>query len=173
MEFIDKSINQAAGNLLVNNFLTSRWNNLSNNYSQINYSTHPNHPFRLSLRDLLKQLLLKEQKNICCYCMRQLNNDDRTTFEHIVPKSVKTQVKLNEYTHYPIIGNNVCLQSVFDNATTQLNTPPFPLEIAYENLVASCNGRIIDGQLKDTTPKFCNNYRLSNLVEPLFYVSTI
>lgn len=172
MEFIDKSINQAAGNLLVNNFLTSRWNNLNNSYSQINYSTHPNHPFRLSLRDSLRQLLLNEQKNMCCYCMKRIDIIS-TTLEHIVPKSTSTLADLNQYTHFDIIRDYVCLQSVFDNASLELNTPPFPLEIAYENLAASCDGRLIDGVPRDTTAKFCNNFRGSELVEPMFYLANV
>ena len=139
-----------------------------NSYSQIDYSTHPNHPFRLSLRGSLRQLLLVEQGNYCCYCMRSID-ENSTTVEHIVPKSANTQAELNLYTHLTIIGNNVCLQSVFDNATTQLNPPPFPLEIAYENLTASCKGDFPGG----ATYHICNHKRGSNFVEPLFYVSTI
>jgi len=171
MKFIDKSLNKAAGNLLVANFLDSRRNPSTNRYSKINYSTHPTHPFRIKLRDALRDLFLDEQKNLCCYCMRSI--DDSATIEHIVPKSVTTQKELNQYRHIPIIKNNVCLQSVFEKAKRKLKTPPFPLEIAYENMVASCDGKIIDGIPKDTTAKFCNNFRLSKFVEPLFYLRNV
>jgi hypothetical protein len=172
MEFIDKSMNQAEGNLLVNTFLTSRWNNLNNNYTEINYSTNPNHPFRQLLRIPLRDLLLNEQHNRCCYCMRSID-ENSTTFEHIVPKSIITIQEWKKYSHFNIIRDNVCLQSVFDSANVIQNTPPYPLEIAYENLAASCNGRIIDGISKDNTAKFCNNKRGNKFVEPLFYLVNV
>ncbi|MBP7257809.1 MAG: hypothetical protein KBA13_12045 [Chitinophagales bacterium] len=166
MKFIDKTLNQINGNNLLNVFLTSRWNNITNRYISIGYS---NQEFRQNLRPNLKQLLLNEQSNLCCYCMRQINNDDTTTLEHIVPQSTSTIAELNQYTHFAIINDNVCLQSVFDNATTQQNTPPFPLEIAYENLTASCKGDFPGG----ATYHICNHKRGSSFVEPLFYASAI
>lgn len=166
MKFIDKTLNQIIGNNLLKLFLLSRWNNNTNRYTSIGYS---NQKFKQNLRPNLKQLLLNEQSNLCCYCMRQINNDDTTTLEHIVPKSTSTQVGLNQYTHFAIINDNVCLQSVFDNATTQQNTPPYPLEIAYENLTASCKGDLPGG----VTYHICNHKRGSDFIEPLFYVSTI
>jgi hypothetical protein len=150
MKFIDKTLNQINGNNLLNVFLTSRWNNITNRYISIGYS---NQEFRQNLRPNLKQLLLNEQSNLCCYCMRQINNDDTTTLEHIVPQSTSTIAELNQYTHFAIINDNVCLQSVFDNATTQQNTPPFPLEIAYENLTASCKGDFPGGATYHITYK--------------------
>lgn len=171
MKFIDKTLKKIAGNSLVDDFLNSRWSKTTNCYSEINYSTDPTHSFRV-VRDDVRQLLLDEQQNLCCYCMRIID-DNSATFEHIVPKSTTTQPKLDQYTHFPIIRDNICLQSVFENANTELNTPPFPLEIAYENLVVSCDGRVVDGIPKDRTAKFCNNYRGNNLIEPLFYISTI
>ncbi len=166
MKYIDKTINQIIGNNLLNVFLTSRWNNNTNRYTSIGYSSQE---FKQNLRPNLKQLLLNEQSNLCCYCMRQINNDETTTLEHIVPKSTSALVELNQFTHFAIINDNVCLQSVFDNATTQQNTPPFPLEIAYENLTTSCKGDFPGG----ATYHICNHRRGSNFVEPLFYVSTI
>lgn len=166
MKFIDKSLNQVRGHLLVNNFLISRWSAVSNNYSQINYSGHA---FRTTLRSNLKLLLLTEQNYLCCYCMRQLADDDTTTLEHIVPRSTNTQGELNHYTHFTIILNNVCLQSLFDTSPIQRNTPPFPLEIAYDNLSASCKGDFPGG----ATYHICNHKRGNDFIEPLFYISTI
>lgn len=165
MRYINKALNQNHGNDLLNSFLNRKWDNITNSYNSIGYSSQE---FRQNLRPELKQLLLNEQNNLCCYCMRQLNNDN-TTLEHIVPKSTNTQAELDLYTHFEIIGNNVCLQSLFENAVIQLNTPPFPLEIAYENLTASCIGNFPGG----ATYHICNHKRGSNFIKPLFYVSTI
>jgi hypothetical protein len=171
MQFIDKTLNQNAGNLLVSNFLNVRWDILTSRYSSIHYRKKKklNRHFKNILRQPLKQLLLKEQNNLCCYCMRHLRNDATTTFEHVVPKSTNTLLELNKYTHVAIINTNVCLQSVFDNATAKQNTPPFPLEIAYENLTASCKGDFPDGP----TYHICNHYRKDKVIEPLFYFPTI
>ncbi len=144
MKFINKTLNQVQGHILVDTFLNNRWDNATRRYSNIDYSTEPTHPFKLSLRNPLRQLLLREQNNYCCYCMRFINASV-TTLEHVVAKSRNstTQTTLNQYNHYPIIRDNVCLQSVFDNTRVKLNTPPYPLEVAYENLTASCNGKFI------------------------------
>jgi hypothetical protein len=168
MEFIDKTSNKVVGDLLVDTFLNSRWNIVPNRYSDINYSTERTHPFRLALRDPLRNQLLLEQKNLCCYCMRSID-ENTTTLEHIVPKSTKTQVELDKYIHYPLIRDNVCLQSVFDSATVKLGTPQFPLEIAYENLTVSCKGDFPGG----ATYHICNHKRGNDFIEALFYISTI
>ncbi len=165
MNFIDKTVHQTAGHELVNSFLTSRWDTVNFCYSLIGYEETE---FRNHLKARLRQRLLQDQSNLCCYCMRIINESE-TTLEHIVPKSTKTLVELNQYTHHPIIQNNVCLQSEFDNATALRITPPFPLEIAYENLTASCYGNFPGG----ATYHICNHRRQNELVEPLFYISTI
>lgn len=171
MKFINKTLNQVQGRGLVDTFLNSRWDNVARRYSNIDYSTEPNHPFKLSLRNPLRQLLLREQNSYCCYCMRLINANS-TTFEHVVAKSRSTitQTTLDQYSNYPIIRNSVCLQSIFDNARVKLNTPPYPLEIAYENLTASCNGKFLPDGVSVQT---CNCKRQDNFILPLFYISTI
>lgn len=165
MNFIDKTVHQTAGHVLVNSFLTSRWDAFNLSYSLIGYEETE---FRNHLKARLRQRLLQDQSNLCCYCMRIINESE-TTLEHIVPKSTKTLVELNQYTHHAIIQHNVCLQSEFDNSNILMATPPFPLEIAYDNLTASCNGIFPGG----TTYYICNHKRQNNLIEPLFYVPTI
>ena len=165
MKFIDKTLNQAGGNQLVDAFLNNRWNSSTNRYSSIGYSSKQ---FAQRLRTPLKQFLLFEQNHFCCYCMR-LIDENTTTLEHVVPQSTDDLVKLNLYNHNTIIAQNVCLQSDFENASIKKNTPPYPLQIAYENLTASCNGVLPDGSTKRT----CNNFRGNRFIEPMFYVSTI
>jgi hypothetical protein len=165
MKFINKALNQINGNQLVDAFLNDRWDNAISQYSNIGYTKLE---FNQLLRDPLVQLLLREQNNYCCYCMRYIDTSS-TTREHVVPISSRIQSELNQYAHYPIIRDNVCLQTVFDNATNQLNTPPYPLEIAYENLTASCNGVFPNGPTYHT----CNHIRGNHFIEPMFYISTI
>lgn len=166
MKFINKNLRQVDGNNLVSVFLSNNWNNTFNIYNPINYRSVA---FRQQLKQSLRQLLLDEQDHLCCYCMCQLTNDDTTTLEHIVPQSTTSQQILNQYTHHLIIRDNVCLQSVFEMSNIRLATPPFPLEIAYENLTVSCKGDFPRGSTYHT----CNHKRKNEFIEPLFYISTI
>lgn len=165
MNFINKTLNQQLVHPLVNAFLQTRWDATNNCYSEIGYEETA---FRNNLKQTLRQILLQEQNYHCCYCMRIIVESE-TTLEHIIPKSTDSLVNLNLYTHHPIIQDNVCLQSEYENASTLRISPPFPLEIAYENLTASCYGNFPSG----TTYHICNHKRQNELVEPLFYISTI
>jgi len=169
MRFIDKTINEAAGNQLVDDFLDDQWDSASNLYNEIDYRSNA---FRQNLKLDLRDLVLTEQANLCCYCMRDLSEIE-VTLEHIVPRSTNNQADLDQYTHIPIIRDNVVLQSTFEVATTKQATPPFPHQIAYQNLTASCDGKIIDGIPRDTTSKFCNLKRENKIIEPLFYLNDI
>lgn len=167
MRYINKTLRKTDGNSLIDEFLSSNWDSSNTRYNMIQYKDNWN--FRNTLRPNLKQLLLEEQMYLCCYCMRKLT-DNNTTFEHVVPRSTDTQEILNKYNHHDIISNNICLQSVFAESNVQLNTPPYPLEIAYENLTASCDRKFNNGS---TTYPICNHQRKDKLIEPLFYIPTI
>lgn len=166
MRFIDKTIHQTEGNQHLDTFLNNQWDNATNSYRNIGYIDTP---FKQLLKQPLKLLLLEEQGYVCCYCMRKLANDNNTTLEHVVPRSTNSQAQLNTYLHYATVNGNVCLQSVFNNANTKLPTPPYPLEIAYENLTASCKGDFPGS----VTYHICNHKRGNEYIELLFYVPTI
>jgi hypothetical protein len=93
---------------------------------------------------------------------------DETTLEHIIPNKSKKPADITKYTPYGEIKNNVLF---WDSkmCATKLNLPPFPHILAYENLVASCNGYIP----KIGLGKCCNNARGDKEIVPLFYVTTI
>lgn len=44
------------------------------------------------VKDAVRESLMKEQGNICAYCMRKLEGD-KTTIEHIIPRNPKEQEK--------------------------------------------------------------------------------
>jgi hypothetical protein len=166
MLFIDKETNRVQGHTLVNNFLISRWDDATSCYSEIGYNSIE---FRNQVKQLLKLLLLHEQQYRCCYCMREIANDDTTTLEHLVPKSTTSVAHYNLYKHNRQIDKYVCLQSVFVSSNIPLNTPPFPLEIAYDNLAASCKGDFPGG----ASYHICNHKRRSEYIELLCCIPSI
>lgn len=48
-------------------------------------------------KNLLRNLLIDQQVNRCCYCMRDISPDETTTLEHVIPKSCD-KVKVDSYT---------------------------------------------------------------------------
>ncbi len=113
MQFIDKTINQANAHNLLTQFLSSRWSAVNNHYSNIGYNDSEFQPTKQNL----KSILINEQNQLCCYCMRKLAKDSTTTLEHIIPRATTTLVDFNNYTHISILHQNVVLQSVFETAT--------------------------------------------------------
>jgi hypothetical protein len=101
--------------------------------------------------------------------MRHINHKG-TTLEHIIPQGMKQKEDIKPYLKYGCLrrkwvfpGNNI-------DMTRRLHTPPYPHFIAYENLVASC-----DGKLEPKAPKnnhcCCNHHRQNKDIIPIFFLS--
>lgn len=108
-------------------------------------------------RDLIiDQVLLPEQDNHCCYCMRRIDNHaDNATIEHIVPESVVSASQINHYFSARSAGlnsGNVCLTNDYVNNGSV--PPPYPHHVAYHNYTVAC--------------KDCNSNRSNEVIEPLF-----
>jgi hypothetical protein len=132
-------------------------------YANIDYNSYD--------RSRLKAIIVEEQQELCCYCMKKIATN-AVTLEHIIPRTATTQEVLEQYfPHAETLRNNIILQSVFVTATEQRDMPPYPHQIAYHNLVGSCKGVIIESpeRLQDYTVKFCNGYRQDKFIIPLFY----
>lgn len=144
----------------VSTFIKGQWlpnNNGGNEYLNIGYDdinkTH------------YKSFCLAEQENVCCYCSRKIDDRSEIELEHIIPRSVKGNEKLQEYFDYSdILKQNVVLQEVFRLSKIQQATPPFPHHIAYHNIVASCNGRTFAPSDDFTC---CNRKRENEFIPPL------
>jgi hypothetical protein len=150
MQYIDKTVNENSGTQIVNNLLEQCW--ADDKYLNANYETLSKPEFRQPFI----AILLNEQKDVCCYCMKQLGNNNKTTLEHIIPhKSNLTD--FNKYTS-SILINNVVHKDLFVKNFHLIPPPKYPHDIAYHNLVASCDSK-----------SNCNNYREDDIITPFFY----
>lgn len=105
---------------------------------------------------LLEEVLLPEQHNRCCYCMRHIaDHTDDASIEHIAPQHTATQVTLNCYFSARSGGlnsRNVCLTADYVRRGTV--GAPYPHHVAYHNFAVAC--------------RQCNSSRMHHEIEPLF-----
>ncbi len=150
MEFIDKSKKAKEGTLIIDRLLGECWNDSS--YLGANYNTLKKPEFR---KDFL-EIILSEQQNYCCYCMKLLDNDRKTTLEHIIPH----HACLQEFDTYKsaVLRDNVVHVSQFDYNSRIIPPAKYPHDIAYHNLVASCDSNA-----------HCNHKRSDKYIRPLMY----
>lgn len=121
---------------------------------------------QIKTRQVLVNILLKEQGGRCCYCMRRIEvlpAEDKS-IEHII---VNHHIDANDYNQY--LGHNSQLDSSYiipstDFIAKQTPPPPYPHSIAYENMLISCAGRC---HLGLRTPFTCNNHRGHKFIKPL------
>lgn len=156
MIFVEKNNSRAIS--LVSKFLNGQWQKLDTKYVNISYDNLDG-----STKSSLKQYCLEEQDNVCCYCSKTISIAE-ATLEHIIPRSVCDISNLQEYTKLSnILEENICLQSEFTNSKLQREIPPYPLEIAYHNLLASCDGTVTHNTSKGIT---CNLSRGNEFLPP-------
>jgi hypothetical protein len=124
----------------------------------------------LFLKDLLIALLLKEQHNCCCYCMRRLDAGEEKTVEHLIPNKGIDRSKFDKYLNPNTVLNDkkVCYAEEFIN-NQETVCPPFPHTIAYQNLTISCNGKFS----KSDSITHCNLHRGEKYVEPFILNDSI
>ena len=110
---------------------------------------------------LVDTVLLPEQENRCCYCMRRMiDHTDDASIEHIVPQSTTSRTDLSHYftgRSGGLNSSNVCLsQDFIINGSIP---PPYPHHVAYHNYVVAC--------------KRCNSARGHYPIEPIFLYADI
>ena len=151
MEYIDKDKSRNKAHELIKSFLEEQ-----EECSEDLYST-----FQGDFRQRLKEMLLNDSDNRCCYCMRDLK---ATTLEHVIPRSVNNQEGFSKYFEIEskLDKENIILEREFLNNSG--NVPPFPHTVAYENLIPSCSGH-----LASRGSKSCNNYRGDKFIQPLVF----
>lgn len=147
MKYIDKSINKVSGTAIVNELLNDSWD--ENVYYGANYDglKKPKYKQRFS------ELLLNEQENYCCYCMKQIT-DHSITLEHIIPQA-SSEDDFNKYMVVSELIDNVIYRSHFDWSKKHNPNDKHPHDIAYHNIIAACSS--------------CNNNRGDNPIFPLIY----
>ena len=157
MEYIDKSNPEFKhkAHEIIDEFIDDQWQEDANQYVNLSYESFD--------AKELKELLLTQQEHRCCYCMKSLS-DIESTLEHIIPQKAAPE-SFSDYESYGEISTNVFFW-MKEMRFSKINTPPFPHILAYENLVASCNGYIPD----EGKAKCCNTKRGDEMIIPLFYI---
>ena len=151
MQYIDKAPLAGEATQLIDGLLEDCWKKEDGPYVAANYETLSRDPYRSRFKDLL----LREQKSFCCYCMKTLQNDHTTTIEHLIPQNASK----NDFQRYQHENFTYVIHSAdFDPHTHQPTRERYPHDIAYHNLIASCDSKV-----------HCNNKRKDAHIAPLVY----
>ena len=118
------------------------------------------------------QLTLKSQDNKCCYCMRDLGpRGQQVTLEHIIPQSAPERRFNSSITkNVPFLTKQTVIRTGDFVGVPDKQVPPRPHTVAFENLVASCDGTFPD---KTGSSQCCNLHRGNKPIYPMFFVENI
>lgn len=166
MIYISKGKGRRKGVQLVKRFVHSKWDRNIHQYVNLCYD-------ELKRVQDFKRLLMDEQGGVCCYCMRKLSNNN-ITLEHIIPFSLseKNLWHIHIYQQMKFLSKKRVTYIKEDEMrhSKYISIPPTPHFIAYENLVASCNGLKYGAAGSDRKlHQTCNNKRGNKLIVPFFY----
>ena len=182
MQYIDKNnTTRSAGNQVTLDYLNDCCKDANGHYCNITYRNKRGTTFPEFCScgtplyyDRMVRLLMSEQDNRCCYCLRRLQEgvigcDETVTIEHIVPQSFDDS-NSSEFVKYadfaPSIKENVSLTKIFETQPGVQSMPPFPHRVAYDNMVVSCNGSFPPGVKSSVC---CNIKRESKLALPVYF----
>ena len=105
MKYINKS-NEARANLIIDEYLNiarTESYDAGHLYSQFGSFSRKN--------ELVNNILLPEQNNFCCYCMRYMPDRTHATIEHIIRQSIPNSASMSRYFTLHLGGlnsNNIC-----------------------------------------------------------------
>lgn len=156
MNHIDKSTHQAEGDGIIDELLEVSWVDDQNRYVNADYNTCLSTD-RLGFRNRFINVLLQNQHHYCCYCMKSIDRDD-TTLEHIIPQNVSDRERYNEYMVCDELSRHVVFSPDFIRDSKIIPPSKYPHDIAYYNIVASCDSN-----------DHCNHHRSDTYVYPLFF----
>lgn len=185
MDFIDKSKGKNWAHPILKAFLArcaSRTPYPADLYDAMKSDIEPDHDlnptqestYRRLLSGILCESAGREGNPHCCYCMRTLSvSGGHSTLEHVIPNKVPDQNAYNSYFNVPSLLESdrhvMVFRDVFQNRHKGI-APPFPHTIAYENLVASCDGSIPKGSTQHIC---CNNCRGDQYIPPFMFMRNI
>lgn len=173
MKFIDKTNPEYRNKgLRINRqILKAQWNGTA--YFNLGYET-------VDKTDLT-ELLMEEQDGFCCYCMRRLhpgkegNHRKNITLEHVIPHRISQEewehdkARYRKYAQLSDKNITVCPKGELDDVKAKFGMPPFPHFLAYDNLVASCDGQTLDESGNEVSHHCCNHIRENHYIEPLYF----
>ena len=103
----------------------------------------------------VENILVKNKKDIAVYCMRTLRQSEidgserNVTLEHIIPNHIsesdfeRDKARYSDYFKFDKNTSKSLFMGI-GRQKKQLKPPPFPHFVAYDNLVASCDGRTLN-----------------------------
>lgn len=144
--------NTPIGNQIIDRVLNAAWSPDEDRYEGDIYYGLLNEASRIEL----KNLFLAEQNSKCCYCLKDITQDDMS-IEHIIPQKISTE-EFDTYLVVPELTANVIHKDNFDRTTHDIPPQRYPHDLGYNNLIASC---------KSST--HCNNKRGNSQISPFIY----
>jgi len=128
MEYINKC-NQALFIPYYLHFENLRWKTSQSSYQKYDYKNFS--PIKSNIRDLL----IDEQQDKCCYCLKALAKNSSTTLEHLYPRNPISGTIFNTYV-ITCIDSRTFDYSIQNIPNAQLDN--LPHDISYYNLLACC-----------------------------------
>lgn len=111
---------------------------------------------------LIDNVLIREQNERCCYCMRKLSECKSKTVEHIMLNHSIDKSELDTYRTRTTPLDGLPHSDDYRSAGVGGN-PPHPHSIAYQNLIMSCDGILFN---ESTTSVCCNLKRNHTFLLP-------
>lgn len=189
MRKIEKTSNEEEGIRIVTEFLENECRCSDGRYRKIYYSRKcgmDNQQFNVVndglYRRRLTNLLLQEQGNLCCYCLRRLKSaqteeeTDKLTLEHIIPRGFTHASPAGYYRSAPGLGRDkVELTDVYEGADYIQRPGVHPHKVAYHNLVASCNGTFpeVVNTKQGMVKICCNEKRSEKEAYPIYFLDGV
>ena len=182
MLYINKGKKKEEGDRVTEEYLQNECRTANGHFSGIHYSdTAPHsHDSFSSLSDYKQRMvdiIMDNQSRYCCYCLRKINGAQIKTLEHIIPQSVTSADinTLNYYQRIPELSPTMVIPTdAFESQSIQ-RRPPYPHEVSYNNMVASCDGTFPDILSSRGNPSgcCCNNKRGNEKAFPIYYLSDV
>ncbi len=159
MKYIDKSTNRKAGNQIIDELLNDAWSDEEGRYLGADYYSGLSEK---KYKERLIDVIMSEQSNLCCYCL-QIIFERNTTLEHIIPNNTDaSHPDLSRYFEVSELANYVIHKEDFARTAKQILLEKYPHDIAYANLIGSCDSNT-----------HCNHYRGDKFVFPFVYDAEI
>lgn len=180
MKFIDKinSAYSASGNRCSQDEIDLSWSSVDGRHIGLEYHLSDN-------IKKLRKIIVEEQGALCCYCMRKLNLSNtlcNVTLEHVIPHKISKEnweKQSDEYFKFPCLKSDyisICYKAELTNPEIKISGLPHPHFISYYNLVASCDGGVLQNltsSAKVEPSHCCNNKRGNAFVKPVYLDSTL
>lgn len=140
------------GNSVIDEILETAWNKEESRFlGDLYYGL-----LTAKNKENLKSRFLEEQNHKCCYCMREVSEHD-TTIEHIIPQNVEVN-EMKNYQIVPELTLGIVHKDTFNKYFHQVPPDNYPHDLAYNNLVASCDCK-----------NHCNGGRGNKFISPIMY----